>query len=544
MGLLAALQSSAPPLLFRDVTESAGVTFTHRSPHSYEKFLIETMGSGLAWIDYDADGLYDLLLLNGARLVRSGDAVKLEKSDPAFWNRLYRNVGSGKFRDVTEATGVRGSTFAMGAATADVDNDGWTDLYVTGLERNTLYRNEGGKRFVDITDSSGVSTGGWSVGAAFLDYDRDGLVDLFVARYLDWSFRNNPWCGPRERERRGYCHPNTFGDVRHVLYRNLGKGRFEDVSRKSGIANHPGKGLGVAISDVDQDGWIDILVANDSVAQQVFRNRRDGTFEEVALESGVAFNADGKPFAGMGIDAADYDNDGHPEVFVNALSLEGYALFRSGDSQVFDLIADQTGLTRISNPFGGWGARFADFDNDGWKDVFVAQGHVMDTIHHDNPKLSYKQPMLVLRNTNGKFVDVSHAAGPAVRLPRASRGAAIADFDNDGRVDIAVNNNDEPSLLLRNDSAPRNWIAFELVGTKSNRDALGAVVRITDSRDRKQWQTASTASSYLSASQKRVHFGLGDADGVNEVEIRWPSGSVQLVRNLKANQLTTIREDQ
>jgi hypothetical protein len=535
----------APEFLrFRDVTGQSGISFVHKSDHTPDKFLIETMGSGVAWIDYDCDGLADLFLLNGAQISRTGDRIIIDKSEPDYWNRLYRNLGDGKFSDVTAATGIQGTTFAMGVATGDIDNDGWPDVYVTGWERNALYRNEAGKSFREITATAGVEAGGWSVGAAFLDYDRDGLLDLFVSRYLDWSFENNPWCGPREPERRGYCHPNSFGDVRHLLYRNLGNGRFKDVSRQTGIADHPGKGLGVAVADLDQDGWIDILVANDSVAQQVFRNNGDGTFSDIGLEAGVAYNADGKAFAGMGIDVADYDNDGRPELFINALSLEGYALFKSSGPGIFDSVSEQSGLRRASDPFGGWGTRLADFDNDGYKDLFVAQGHVMDTIHHDNPKLSYRQPMLLLRNTGGKFVDVSASAGSALRTPRAARGAAIADFDNDGRLDLVVNNNDESPLLLKNESPERNWLAVDLIGTKSNRDAIGAVVKVTDTAGRKQWQTVSTASSYLSASQRRVHFGLGDAEAVAEVEVHWPAGGVQLVRKPGINRALTIRESQ
>ena len=546
--LLGAISTALPPppapMQFRDITAGSGIRFSHRSPHTADKFLVETMGSGVAAFDYDADGLVDLFFLNGARTVRTDGKVVAVKSDPAFWNRLYRNVGGGKFADVTESTGLQGSTFAMGVATGDFDNDGWPDLYITGWERNTLYKNDRGKRFVDITDAAGVSTGGWSTGAAFLDYDRDGLLDLFVARYLDWSFEKNPWCGPRETHRRGYCHPNNFGDVYHVLYRNVGEGRFEDVTGKAGIAGHAGKGLGVAIADIDQDGWIDIVVANDSVAQQVFRNNRDGTFSEIGLETGIAYNADGKPFAGMGVDVADYNNDGRPDVFINALSLEGYALFRSAGASLFDPVAEESGLRRVSDPFGGWGTRFADFNNDGWKDLFVAQGHVMDTIAHDNPNLAYLQPMLLLRNIAGKFADVTASAGSALLVPRASRGAAIADFDNDGRVDIAVNNNDGPGLVLKNESVAGSWVAIELVGTKSPRDALGAFIRLTDNTGRKQWQILTTAASYISASQKRAHFGLGDAVSVAEVEVRWPSGGIQVVRNPGVNRVVTIRESQ
>lgn len=546
VAVLAGVHASPPeataPIRFRDATAESGIGFIHRSPHTANKYLLETMGSGVGAFDYDADGLADLFFLNAARPVPRGQRVAIDKSEPASWNRLYRNTGGGKFSDVTEAAGLQGSTFAMGVATGDIDNDGWVDLYVTGWESNTLYRNDGGKRFADITAAAGVRTGGWSVGAAFLDYDRDGLLDLFVARYLDWSFEKNPWCGPREAGRRGYCHPNNFGEVRHVLYRNLGGGRFEDVSRRSGIAAHPGKGLGVAVADIDQDGWIDILVANDSAAQQVFRNRGDGTFREAGLEAGVAYNSDGRPFAGMGIDVADIDNDGSAEVFLNALSLEGYALLRSTGAGLFDTIAEESGVRKASHPFGGWGARFADLDNDGWKDLFVAQGHVMDTIADTNPSLSYLQRFLLLRNVRAKFRDVTESGGTALGLPRASRGAAIGDFDNDGRVDIAVNNNDGPALLLRNESPARAWLQVELTGTKSPRDALGASIRLTDNMGRKQWQILTTAGSYLSASQKRVHFGLGEATAAAELEIRWPSGRVQVVRSPGSNRVASVRE--
>ena len=527
---------------FTDVTAKVGIQFQHQASRTSQKYLIETMGAGVAWLDYDGDGWLDLFFVNGAALEDPQPEGKLpDKSDARYWNRLYRNNGGETFEDVTEDSGLRGEGYGLGVAVGDYDNDGRPDLYVTNFGMNLLYHNEGNGTFKDVTEHAGVNASAWSVGATFLDYDRDSHLDLIVVRYLDWDFTNNPWCGPHRVKERGYCHPNAFQSVTHLLYRNQGDGTFRDVSTSAGIAAHPGKGLGVAVNDYDLDGWPDILIANDSVAQQLFYNNTDGTFTERALEEGVAYNSDGRAFAGMGVDFNDYNNDGWPDVFVNALSLEGYVLIRNSKGQLEDT-SDQAGISRISKPYSGWGTKFMDYDNDGWKDLFVAQGHVMDTISIDFPQISYKQRMIMMRNQGGGFQDVSESAGSAFRLPRAGRGAAFGDFNNDGVMDVAVNQNDGPPLLLRNGGNKASWILIQTVGVASKRDGIGALIRIVGESGLEQFSVVSTASSYLSASDKRVHFGLGSERSIKELEIRWPSGAVQRLKGVDTNQLLTVEE--
>jgi hypothetical protein len=539
--IAAAGQSSDHPF-FIDVTSPAGIRFRHQASHTSQKYLIETMGAGVAWLDYDGDGNLDLFFVNGAAL---GDPMvpgkAPDKSDPRFWNRLYRNTGHGTFEDVTERAGVRGDFYGMGVAVGDYDNDGRPDLYVTGFGRNQLYHNEGNGTFKDVTEQAGVSGGGWSTGAAFLDYDGDGRLDLFVARYLDWDFSKNIWCGPEKVQQRGYCHPNAFPAVTYLPYHNEGNGKFRDVSQSCGIAAHPGKALGVAINDSDGDGRPDILVANDSVAEQLFRNNGDGTFAEVALERGVAYNSKGSSFAGMGVDWADYNNDGWPDIFLNALSLQGYVLLRNTRGE-YDDVSDVAGISAITLPYGGWGAKLVDYDNDGWKDLFVAQGHVMDTISADYPSISYEQRLLLLRNVRGRFEDVSARGGPPFQVRLAARGAAFGDYDNDGSIDVVVSTNDGAARLLHNTERQNHWILINTVGTVSNRDGIGARVHITGESGLEQYGYVSTASSYLSASDKRIHFGLGNDRRVRQIEIRWPSGITQILKDIAVDQVLTVKE--
>lgn len=531
---------SAAPLfrvLFVDSTLTSGIHFRHAAGHTAEKYLIETMGSGVGLLDYDGDGLLDILFVNGARL------PDFDKSDPRYWNRLYRNLGDGRFSDVTEAAGVRGTGYGMGIAVADYDNDGRPDIFITAYGANVLYHNEGNGRFRDATAEAGVAGGGWSTGAVFFDYDRDGKLDLFVSRYLDWSPAHNPWCGPESAHRRGYCHPNAFPAVTHLLYHNEGSGHFRDVSRESGIASHPGKGLGVAVNDFDLDSWPDILVANDSEPQQLFRNNHDGTFTEVALQAGIAFNSQGQSFAGMGVDFADFNNDGAPDIFVNALSMQGYVLFRNTRAS-FEDVSESSGVTRATLPFSGWGVKFVDFANEGWKDLLVGQGHVMDTISIDFPNIPYRQKLLLLHNTGHAFVDASAQAGRAFEVPLAARGVAFGDLNNDGRIDVVISTNDgRPVILINRSSAlKRNWIEIRARGSVSNRDGIGARVSVTSAAGRTQYGYISTASSYLSASDPRLHFGLGQDGADYEIEIQWPSGKTQRIANVRPNQIVTVTE--
>ena len=528
---------SAPAVQFADVTQAAGIAFEHRNSATPSKYLLETMGGGVALLDYDNDGRLDVFFTNGAKLDESmAEGKSPDKTDPTFWNRLYRQISSGTFEDVTTKAGVSGAAqnqYGMGTAAGDYDNDGFMDLYVTSYGRNTLYRNMGNGTFTDLTERAGVGAGGWSASAGFFDYDNDGRLDLFVTRYLDWGFQKNRYCGEKKPGYRAYCHPDNFDPIGNVLFHNEGDGRFTDASAKSGIAAVPGKGLGVSFADYDGDGFTDVYVANDSVQSFLFHNNGNGTFEEVGLVAGVGFTEEGKAFAGMGVDFSDYDNDGRPDLFVTDLSNERYRLFRHNGDGSFRDVSNTTGIGGISLPYSGWSTRFFDFDNDGWKDIFVAQGHVMDTIEKTASNLRYLQPPLLLRNESGRFVRVD--AGAPFREAWAGRGAASGDVDNDGDIDLVVSNVGQKAMLLRNDGGnERSWLEIRAIGTKSNRDGIGARVRVVSASGVTQHFTITTAAGYLSASDKRLLVGLDGDATAKLVEIRWPSGAVQTFENVKA----------
>ena len=528
--------------VFQDVTAASNVSFHNASSATSQKYLLESMVGGVAMFDYDSDGLLDLYFVNGAALDDPmPEGATPDKSDPHFWNRLYRNEGGLRFTDVTEEAGVQGKYFGQGVASADYDNDGFADLFLASFGGNTLFRNRGDGTFEDTTLAAGVLGGGWSAAAGFLDYDRDGHLDLFVSRYVQWSFQKNPWCGERKPGYRAYCHPRHFDPISHLVYRNKGNGTFEDVTRTSGFGAAPGKGLGIAFNDFDRDGWMDVLVANDSFPQQLFRNLEGSRFEEVALFSGVAYDENGETFAGMGVDFADYDNDGRPDVFINALAHQRYALFRNQEG-LFEYVSGPTGVSSISSLHSGWGTKFFDYDNDGWKDIFVAQGHVMDNIELTQPDVQYEEPLVLMRNTGSVFEDVSETSGAAFRVRRAARGAAIGDLDNDGFLDIAVNCKDQPAVLLRNEGNRSNWLILDLVGTSANRDGIGAQIRLVPQPGATQYGVVSTSGSYLSSGDRRAHFGLGTSDQAELIEIRWPSGTVQEIRGVAANQILKVRE--
>jgi hypothetical protein len=530
--------------VFTDMTGRTGITFRHQASCTSQKYLPESMSGGVAMVDYNNDGRLDLYFVNGAALRDPmPDGARPDKSDPRFWNRLYRNNGDGTFTDVTESAGVAGHSYGMGVAVGDFDNDGFADLYVTNLGQNILYQNNGDGTFTDVTARAGVTGGGWSVGACFVDFDRDGRLDLMVTRYVDYDFSHTPFCGDRKPGYRAYCHPDLFRPVTHILYHNNGDGTFTDVSAKSGIGRYPGKGLGVAINDFNQDGWPDLIVANDSFPQQLFRNNRDGTFTEVALPLGLAYDEDGKTFAGMGVDFADYDNDGWPDVFVNALANQRYALYRNQKGESFDYISGPSGVAGITQMHSGWGARFVDYDNDGWKDLFIAQGHVMDNIQLTQPSLRYKEPPLLMRNTGSRFVDVSAYSGEPFRAAVPARGVAFGDLNNDGFPDLAINCHDAPALVLLNAGGNGNhWLIVNTIGTKSNRDGVGARLKLIGESGKVQYGYVTTAGSYLSASDKRVHFGLGLDRSATMLEITWPGGTVQRIENIKADQLLAVHE--
>jgi enediyne biosynthesis protein E4 len=537
--------SSAADVQFTDITQAAGIDFKHENSATPNKYLIETMGGGVAMLDADKDGRLDLFFTNGARIDDPQPPGKRpDKSEPRFWNRMYRQKEDGTFVDVTEKAGVSGAgadNYGMGVAVGDFDNDGFEDLYVTSYGGNTLYRNTGNGTFADVTGRAGVGAGGWSASAGFFDYDNDGKLDLFVTRYLSWTFQHNRHCGEKKPGYRAYCHPDNFDGASNLLYRNNGNGTFTDVSVKAGIADVPGKGLGVAFTDYDRDGFVDIYVANDSVQCFLYRNNRDGTFTEVGLLAGVGFNEDGKTFAGMGVDVADYDNDGHADIIVTDLSNERYMLFRQSADGSFRESTNLTGLGGATLPFSGWSTRFFDYDNDGWKDLFVAQGHVMDTIEKTSPNLKYLQPPLLLRNERGRFVRV--LPGAAFQREWAGRGAAFGDLDNDGDTDVVVSNVGQKAYVLRNDGGSlANWLGIRTVGTRSNRDGIGSHITVVTPAGLVQHLTVNTAAGYLSASDKRVLVGLGSESSAKRVEIRWPSGAVQTFDDVKSRQMLVATE--
>jgi hypothetical protein len=494
-----------------DVTADSGVDFTHENSPTTQKYLIETMSGGVAMLDYDNDGWLDLFFTNGAQLSDPMPAAARPRKTDRFANRLYRNRRDGRFVDVTQAAnvGAVGSGgYSMGAAVGDYDNDGFADLYVTGFDSNTLYHNDGNGRFDDVTQRAGVGGGGWSVSAAFFDFDKDGWLDLFVTRYVDWSFSRNVYCGEKRPGYREYCHPSTFPAIANILYRSNRDGTFTDVSDATRISAFKGRALGVAVTDYDSDGWLDVYVANDAVPGFLFRNERGHAFAEVGGAAGVAVNGNGRAVAGMGVDFGDYDNDGRPDLFVTALSNETYPLYHNDGQGVFSDATSEAGVAVASLPYAGWGVRWIDLDNDGWKDLFVAQGHVLDTIELTSDHLRYLQPPLVLRNLGGRFL-----ASPTIVPPGslwAGRGSAFGDVDNDGDIDVVVATCGGPPHLLRNDGGNRrNWLSLSIVGRPTNRDAIGAEVIVTTELGGRQHFVVTTGSSYLSAATSGSMSALG-----------------------------------
>jgi len=528
--------------VFVDVTAKSGITFQLLSSRTPQKYVIETMPGGVAMLDYDGDGREDLFFVNGAELRNPMPPGAVpDKSNPKYWNRLYHNNGDGTFTDVTEKAGLRGHSYGMGVAAADYDNDGYPDLYVTNFGRNILYHNNGDGTFTDVTAKASVAAGGWSASAFFVDYDRDGRLDLFVTRYLDWDFAKNMPCGSPQTGHPAYCNPDIFKLVTHILYHNNGDGTFTDVSVKSGIAAAPGHGLGSAFNDYDHDGWPDIFVANDAMAGQLFHNNHDGTFSEVAIQAGLAYDEDGQAFSGMGVAFEDYDNDGWPDVFVGDLANQKYALFHNVKGS-FQYVSGMTGVAQLTMPHSGWGTSFFDYDNDGWKDLFVAQSHVTDNIEHFQPNVRYLEPLLLLRNVAGHFEDVSKQSGEPFRTLQAARGAAFGDLDNDGQLDIAVNCLDGKPMILRNQGSSNHWLTINTIGTLSNRDGIGARLHLVSGSGASQFATVTTGGSYFSASDKRVHFGLGDERSIRSLEIEWPTGVVQRIDNPGVDRILIARE--
>jgi len=528
---------------FRNVAESKGINFRHRSSATPRKYLPETMGSGVALFDFNGDGRLDVFFSNGAKIhdpMPKGALPLKESAD--YWNRLYRQEKDGLFTDVTVDSGLKGEGYNTGVAVGDYDNDGDPDLFVGGVGRNWLYRNNGEGTFFDVTEQAGVKGSGWASSSAFVDYDEDGFLDLVVGRYLEWDFDKDIYCG--EPKVRAYCHPKYFGRISPLLFHNERNGKFTDATAESGLAAYPGKALGVGIADIDRDGRTDIFIANDGMEQFLLRNQGKGKFEESAIISGVAMDQDGNSYAGMGVDVSDYNNDGLPDVIVTNLSNEVYALYKNEGNGSFSYVSADTGLAKISLLFAGWGLRFMDYDNDGWRDLFIIQGHVLDTIEITSPHLRYAQPPFLLRNQGGKtFANVSAQSGEAFIKPSVGRGLAVGDIDNDGDEDVVVSVLDGPASVFLNDggNARGNWIIVDPAGTKSNRDGIGAEITLTTASG-SQFATVTTTSSYQSASDHRVHFGLGKETSIPKIEIRWPSGTLQTLANVPVNQILEVVE--
>jgi hypothetical protein len=517
---------------FEDGTARSGVSFVLANSPTTKKYLPETMAGGIAAFDYNNDGFTDLFFANGAAM------PALMKTDSRYSNRLFRNDGRGHFKDVTGETGIAGSGFAIGAAAADFDNDGFVDLFVAGVHESHLYRNLGSSRFADVTAQAGIRDNDWAIAAAWFDYDRDGLLDLFIVNYVGWSAEANPLCKDPSQHEAVYCHPSRFPATANMLFHNLGSGRFEDVSAASGIGKVLGKGMSVAVGDYDGDGYPDLFVTNDTLPNSLFHNLRDGHFAETALDAGVALPDSGNTVSGMGVDFRDVNNDGLPDLLFSALAGQTFPLFENLGKGLFEDASHRTRMSGLTAKFSGWGIAIADLDNDGWKDIFSANSHVTDNIEAFSGD-RYKQPNAILLNRgDGTFADSSGDAGAAFQAARAHRGAVVADFDGDGRLDAAVSVLSEQAEVWQNLTAGGNWLGFKLVGTRSNRDGIGTVVRVG-----KQTNEMTSSVGYASSVLAPVHFGLGAATAAAEVEIRWPSGMVQRLRNVKANQVVTVREE-
>jgi enediyne biosynthesis protein E4 len=519
---------------FTDITAASGIKFTHNSGRAGKKWLPETMGSGCAFLDVDGDGWADVLLLNSKDWTPRG-----RRSLSA----LYRNNRNGTFTDITRGSGLDIEMYALGVAVADYDNDGREDVYITAIEGDRLFHNEGNGKFRDVTKESGIVNASFASSAAFLDYDRDGKADLVVANYVQWTSKGDLWCS-LDGATKSYCTPESYKGYSSKLYRNLGAGKFQDVTKAAGLGEANSKALGIATFDYNNDGWIDLFLANDTQPNKLYRNNRNGTFAEEGVAAGVAFGEDGVARGAMGVDFADYDRSGRAHLLVGNFSNQMLGLYHNEGTGLFVDEAPRSAVGRASLLSLAFGVFFFDYDLDGHPDIFAANGHIDEEIGRVQPKVQYKQPPLLFRNNGkGKFDDVTKQAGAEFQRPIVARGAAYADIDHDGDLDVLITTNHGPAYLFRNDRPAGNqWLTVRLTGTKANRSALGAVVRVESASTGKQWQMVHSGSSYCSQSDLALTFGLGKDAMAATIEVEWPGGTKQRLTNVKAGQILNITE--
>ena len=531
----ATLRAASPPspVTFTDVTAASGITFVHNNGRAGQKYLPETMGAGGAFVDLDNDGRLDLVLINGRDWKPGG-----RRTLPA----LYKNNGNGTFTDVVSGSGFDVSLYGMGVAAGDYDNDGRDDLYVTAIEGDRLFHNDGHFKFRDVTRTSGIQNANFGTSAGWLDYDRDGRLDVFVANYVRWSIEKDVYCS-LDGKAKTYCTPESYQGVASKLFRNVGGGRFQDVSLKAGVADPASKSLGVAVLDFDSDGWPDLFVANDTQPNKLYRNNHNGTFTETGVSAGVAFSEDGVARGAMGVDAIDYDRSSRPHLLVGNFSNQMLALYRNEGNGLFIDVAPASSVGRVSLLSLAFAVFFMDYDLDGLPDIFAANGHIEEAIGRVQPKVQFKQIPHMFRNLGGgRFDSVGPSLGPAFNVAQVARGAAYGDFDRDGDLDLLITNNDGPARLLRNEGGNRNhWLTIRTQGVKANKDGIGAVVRV-ETADGVSVQTVHSGSSYCSQSDLAVTFGLGKNTAAKSIQIDWPSGTKDRVTNVTGDRFVTIQE--
>jgi hypothetical protein len=526
---------SGQTIQFRDISAEAGIHFSHNNGAFGKKWLPETMGPGCAFIDYDNDGYPDLLIVNS-------DDWPGHRRVPETTLKLYHNNRNGTFTDVTSKSGLAVSMFGLGVAVGDFDNDGYDDIFITALGQSRLFHNNGNGTFSDVTKQAGLwGPNEFSTSAAWLDYDRDGKLDLLVANYVQWAPQTDIVC-TLDGAHKSYCTPESYKGTSLRLWHNLGNGRFEDATEEAGLYDPTSKSLGIAIVDFNSDGWPDLLVANDTQPNKLYLNKRNGTFEERGVAAGIAFSEDGIARAGMGVDAADYDRSGAPSIIITNFANQMFSLYHNEGNGLFVDEAPQSEVGRATLITLGFGCFFVDYDNDGWQDIFIADGHIENQIERVQKRVSYAEPPHLFRNIGaGRFEEVTSQMGRAFASPKVARGAAYGDIDNDGFVDFVLTTNGGPTYLFHNEGGANHSLRVRLVGTTSNRDGIGAVVHVISDQD-KQWKVVHSGSSYLSQSELTLTFGLGRKTKADTVEIKWPSGYVDRLSKISADQTVTIEE--